>query len=235
MNRAVWLTMMTAGCLFDPHGDGGQSGTETPDMCVEDSRDDVTDLGTPAGGLDFSAQDALDVMIGTWQGSGDLADTSTPVTATLARTSAPVQIVTTHLEEGTTQCEACEGGPAMVCGNFYEIPVRLDVTAGTALSVGGDALVQARAAGQFDARFELDASEVGGTVTPPAWENPEFWDRTVLSTGFSAWGDGTNQLDATWWAINDDPVQDVDTADGTVTVEPSGQSAPLLLAHDLAR
>lgn len=221
---------------------GGQSGVANhPPFCQEDSRVVVVDPTVPADGFDFAAQDVIDALVGTWEGSGDLKGGG-PATVDLAVAQVgPIEAVLSHLEdEGSSEGGGALGAPSASCAPFYDLGVTLSLSADPYLFADGGAILTAGGPDSLFVYVEVDRGDVTGTLQPPDFTSPEFWDRESLAIGFnvdptSAW------LDLTWWAINDDATDGTaqpTTGTGTVstgTVEPSGATAPIGTIQDLHR
>jgi hypothetical protein len=201
----------------------------------------VTDLATPADGFDFAVADVLAEVEGTWEGSADLQGGGPAVVDLgVAWDGGLVEAVLSHLEDDGQDGTFGVGAPAGDCSPVYELGLALDLAASPYLDAGGGARVAADGH-RLDVAVQVDAGDVGGTLEPPAWDHPEFWDRTALSMVFAA-SDGAATLGLDWWAINDDPLQTTGTATtpggGTVhtgVVEPSGQNSPIAWIGDLVR
>jgi hypothetical protein len=248
-NRWVGVAVMVAGCQVGAPvpDDGGQSGTAVPPHCVEDARIAVDDLSVAPDGMSFPASEALAAVEGTWEGQGELQGDGgglATVDATVAWDGGEVDAVFQHLDGDLDQGQGALGAPASpeMCDPVYEIGFDLDVVAGEILSAAGSARVQVGSALAVDLPVQVDQSEVGGTLQPPDWDHPEYWDRTVVSADFQHWTEGTTALNLDWFAINDDPAGGTGTATtgnggtvGTGWVEPSGQNSPILYLQGLIR
>lgn len=235
--RAWWSValgaVVTFGCTDERSG--GQSGTAHPEMCVEESREAVSDPSVAATGFDFAANEVLAAMEGDWEGTADLDGDATDDTiqVTVAWDEGPIDAVLWHLEPSDSGTTLALGVPSPACRPTYEIGFRLDVASAPWLDVGGDLTLEAaQASGQY-LQLEVDAGNLGGKLAPPAWGQPDLWDRTSLSAVFQEL-EGAARLDLVWWAINDDPKSSA-SPDGTQstatassgTVQPSGKTEPL--------
>ena len=253
MSSTSWamVAVVLAGCqvgALDPD-DGGQSGTAIPPHCVEDSRIAVVDPTVPADGMDFAAADALDAVEGTWEAQGVLqGDGGGPgtVDATVTWDGGEIDAVFSHLvgnlDDGVGM--GALGAPMPtgdLCDPVYELGLQLDVVADPYLEASGAGRVLVGSTLALDLPVQIAEEDVAGTLTPPAWDHPEFWDRTVVQADFQYTADYT-ALNLDWFAINDDPDQSGGTVTttgggqaGTGSVEPAGTNSPIAYLQGLVR
>jgi hypothetical protein len=195
---------------------------------VEDSRTEVTDRSVAAEGFDFAVQDVFDAVVGTWVGELD----EVGLTVDVDWDGAAIEAVLSHYEEPivTGTGDPLPGGlPVMDCGPVYEVGFTLGVDGDPWLGAEGGARILVRSPTSLGIQIEVDESEVAGTIEPPEWDNPQFWDRTSLSAVFER-READVSLQLLWWAINDDPASSVGPGTGNVgtgTVEPSGITSPI--------
>jgi hypothetical protein len=138
------------------------------------------------------------------------------VAATVAWDGGVVEAVLSHSEESTT---LAMGAPFGNCGPRYELGFALDVVASPYLDFAGAGQTSMLEDGGSTFAVQIGEGETGGTLVPPVWDSPQYWDRTVLSAEFqfSAY-DGAAGLNLMWMAINDDPA----SGGGNTTTTPGG-------------
>lgn len=232
----AWFSAVVAmsGCVVTGSGTedpGGQTGTAHPPGCVEDSRVAVEDLAVAPAGFTVALADLLAPIEGDWVGSTDLegggpADFAVAV----AWDGGLVEAVLSHVEEGTGMEM---GAPFGNCGPRYDLGLTLDVVATPYLDFGGAGHTSMFEDGALSLAVDIAEGETGGTLLPPEWENPQYWDRTLLSAEFQRGFDASTGMNLMWMAVNDDPASGGGNTTtttgggqvGTGWVEPSGMVA----------
>lgn len=223
------LGAMSVACTQDDRL-GGQTGTVQPVGCEESQREAVTDLATAAEGFDFSVQDLLDTVEGTWIGSADVDGDDAPDDVEVEVAWDQEDIDAILLEEAPFTGTGPQPGASFDCRPTYELTLQLSVTASPLFDVLGESPLQVRQATNVDVPIEIDAGDLDGELEPPEWSSDQ-WDRTSLSAVFRGAGADDTSLSLTWWAINDEPAPGTaaaGTASTVTTVEASGKTVPIV-------
>jgi hypothetical protein len=221
MRRIACVGILVLGGCFGVH-DGGQSGTEVPDHCEDAGRTAITDLATPAEGLDFTPQDVLDAHEGDWAGSftpvyGDPTDAALSLDVDPTGFELVSQTVITRTVD--TDDPAAMDPLPMECPSYYAAP--LTGTLSTADGLLSEAFATELVARSADgAMFTATLDAAAGTTAPTVFD-PAEWDHTALLIDGQRGSDGTITGNAMWQGWNDsdtasDPAP-ADTADSVTT------------------
>lgn len=166
---------------------GGQSGSLIPAQCQEVDRVTVADLAWVPDGVDHSAQDVIDVQMGTFE--GDFA--GQPLTLGL-EVAGPVELVYVEVVDTGSgpKTGPAPGAPAVRCGPFqWEIPITVTMQSAPDFDEVWELTMAADTVdlGRWSAR--LGVGELQGTYAPN--HDPDEWDETWLHVdaqhGSGAW------------------------------------------------
>ena len=191
---------------------GGQSGTLVPERCVEVDRILVTDLTEVRPETGHSAQDVIDTVSGSFEGSWRSQELTFDV---LASGTGGVELVLIESEEVDYGDGPAPGAPDSMCPEYqWEIGVSVALISLPELDEAATSTLVATAVDQAHVSFDRALDEVSGSLLPD-WDPSDYETTTLrLSASYDtdAWGGSLS------WSSDTPPVGD---GAGQAMVSPS--------------